>query len=426
MIFHSIKQTLTAYVSIALIISSFFSAPGWGAGPTGTVQFISAFIKGSAIALPLVIIIITSIYQKQKIDLNKMKAAAWVLFPLVLLGFYGVFTCLWSPIPELSAMRSISLIVVLMSCIMISTLFTYQSIENALFLVRDTVLNVAGVSVFLVVLAGLLHINVFWRYDGRLGGQIIPTNTLAALSGLVLGMSLIRILSRERIVANLVFLIPSLLSLYFCYSRSAFISFLFSLTFSWAWEKLKYPANLRQSYLNLSFILFSCAILLFILFSNSELFLHYLLRSERTIEDLQTASSRTLLWEKMTQNPGFWIIPGLGYSAVSETGFINLGSLITNHAHNGYLQVFMGTGLIGIYFILWFFTRIYRLMMAWKPIPLVHKRVMIYAVIFFLINNLSEASMGYQIYPQIVILLLIFAPVCAHLRGNMHILHPEQ
>lgn len=409
------SKAIIAYVTIGILFSSFFSAPEWGTEKTGSVQLISAIVKGSAIALPFIIILITNIYRKQRFNKIQFEAVAWAIFPLLLIGTYGLFTCLWSPFPTLSVIRSVSLIVALSSCVMVSTIFIKLPIKDSLFFVRDIVFIIAGISVTIIVCAGLMHLNGFWRYDGRLGGQIIPTNTLGALSGIVVGMAFIRLLAKERIWISLLLAVPSFLSLYWCFSRAAFLSLTFSMILTWSWEKFKYPKNLRQSYLNLSFLLFSCGVIAFVFSEHSDYLFRFLLRGENNIEDLQTASSRSLLWAKMLHNPGFWLIPGYGYSAVSETGFINLGAFATNHAHNGFLQILLGTGILGIFSLIWFFLRLFSIINMHAIIPSIHWRLIVFSTSFFLINNLSEASIGYQIYPQLIILVLIISPVSAYI-----------
>lgn len=407
------KNAIVGFVSIIGLCCTFFSAPGWGSGPTGSTSLVASLFKGLAILFPIILLLFVKVFFKFKFDNRNALLSAWVIFPLVILNFYGFIASPWSPFPTISLMRALSFIIVMASCSLISAVFLKMPQHYALFMTRDAVCLSAVVGVLFVLSGGLAGIDAFWRYDGRLGGQIIPTNTLGAFSAILVGISFIRIANKERVLLSIISIMPGILGLYYTFSRSALISLAIGLLFFCLLELLWYPKDQHQSYRNVFIVIMTLCFLLLcgILFFDN--ILELLTRGEGDIETIRTASSRSILWAKMLNNPGWVVLVGHGFCAISETGFINYGYFITNHAHNGYLQIFLGAGVVGIFLFVWFLYRVFGIIRYSKGIPREHWRIMVFMVTFFMINNLAESSIGYQIYPQFICLLILLGPVSA-------------
>lgn len=102
------------------------------------------------------------------------------------------------------------------------------------------------------------------------------------------------------------------------------------------------------------------------------------------------------------------MLVGHGYATLSRDGTIVLGSFITYHAHSGYLQVIAGSGLIGLSFFVYQVILYFKFIRSGKE-HVYKSRLILCSTLLsaFFLHNISEASIGFQIYPQFIFPVLI-------------------
>ena len=127
-----------------------------------------------------------------------------------------------------------------------------------------------------------------------------------------------------------------------------------------------------------------------------------------SVGDLMTFNNRVELWRIILPSTLETLLRGHGYAMISDIGVIRIVTLVvTQHAHNGYLQVLAGTGIIGLALVVWFLAKMVRLFR--RGVAEQHPAVLSFLAIFvaFLANNMVEASIGFQILPQFVLMFVL-------------------
>lgn len=404
---HLILRCLPTLLAILLIQASFFGHPSWAAGERGQVLLGSAVFKSCALASP----IITWLFFHHNIQLTLLMTIRQLKFiiPLICLGLWGVISTVWSPVPSLSFMRSSSLLLVLMSIIALHAVCQRANVyEN---LVAKIIIYTGGLCLFILIWGGREYPFTFVRWDGRLGGFIIPPNTLGAMAAMIAGLCVFfRSSNFWEFSARLTVFCSAISVVVWTFSRAAIISSMVALCSTFALGLVFDSVKFRRTALTRTafLLLFLCTLVLVASIYYSDI-ISILSRGDR-IDNLETASSRTILWN-IALRQLTWVagLLGFGYCAIGESGFVRLSSqVITDHAHNGYLQVLLGTGLVGCMFLYLFLLRLFRLVVSsWRQ-GAPSRKSTTFLFLFFILNNLSESSIGYQIYPQLVY-LLIFA-----------------
>ena len=375
-------------------------------GSVGAINATSAIIKGLALASPIIIWFLTDVFLKKKIKKDILVKSLNAILPLIILALIGIISSLWSPTFITSFTRAFSLLILLFSVSFIVSIFLINKNSDVSRIINLWILA-ATFWIGLIVGMGAAGVDVAWRYDGRLGGVIISTNTLGAFSAQILGLSVINLVYRRSVVISLAGVFVATIALYWCYSRSSFIALFIGVFIVFVLRGGHSQIKNLALHASKTLIIIIALTTVFFIFNGDSAILSLLTRDGENIQDLYTATSRTLVWREIFSLPFYWYIMGFGYAVLSPDGYVRLDTFLSSHAHNGYIQVLSGVGLIGIFFLFQYIIRVWKVIKIGIKFSYKDVKYVEYLFWFFIINNLSESSIGYQIYPQLVGMLLI-------------------
>lgn len=404
------KRIIMLMLSLILQLG-FFSMPGWG-DQVGEISDEAAFIKSLTIITPILIGGLLLIFSKTKEKrLFKLLLMQFFEKNKFLLSLYalGIFSSVWSAWPFESLARSLSSGIFCISVGILSALYVIYS--NNYRIIENVLIDIHIISV--ILLSALLFISfvnpeISYRYDGRLGGVIIPTNNLGAYCAAII---ILAISALKAYKFNKVFIISGVVSiivLYLTHSRTSSILALIIGGFASLYCSNRnglFSSNKLRPVLIVLLISFVVAILGF----NSDDIIEYLLRDNQ-IDEFASGSDRTNIWSTVLEHVTISsFVFGHGYAMLTEAGSASYGALTNlTHAHNGYLQVFAGLGIIGLMLLFLFIVTIFKFIFNIKKRRLISDKSLLYYFVFLLMHNISEASFGFQIYPQLFFFLLLF------------------
>lgn len=206
----------------------------------------------------------------------------------------------------------------------------------------------------------------------RLGGNIIPPNTLGGMAALAfLAVFSIRMKRAARVII-LPFIISSLI---LSQSRGA----IFCLILAVIASALFHPKKKYKKLIFSGLMLIISAVVIY--FNTSHLSSNI---PERMFHEVSSFGGRLELWEsslKILVSSGFNELL-FGYGLGLPKLIFSTGNLDTRSLHNGYLQVLIGSGLISFAFYVatLFFTVIYR--KEWSGSTFTHNAIAIFNIIW--------------------------------------------
>lgn len=396
---------LIVKISILSLFVSFFSVDLVLYGGEGDG---SVFLKAGLISLPIILDVVYSVVFNEKNQIFKNDFTGKLILPLYVISIYGMLSAIWSIAPIESFVRALSLFIATTSCaICVRHAFEVYKNNACEYIINNIIFG-------FIVLCGVMYVvyiineSIFWR-DDRLGGEVIPVNTLGAFGGIIFGISIISITKTKNINANFIALILSGLILYYTFSRGAIIAMAASVVVSEIFILLAIRNHDKIFMYLWTFLVTLCFMGLFV--DNNSFLVQMLLRENDSVESLRTGTMRTVLWEKVFDGIGLNFLWGHGYAMISPEGYVIVENLKTNHAHNGYIQVYAGLGLIGSVAFLIFLIGCLGFLKGALTFDKTSGGFGLFTVFFFVINNFSEASIGYQIYPQLIIFLLVLMSI---------------
>lgn len=408
--------------TLGILFLSVFSLPGSesiatgesSGGGVGTV----ALAKGIALSLPLWLLLVAT----DRYVVRNLIA----LSPILLLATYGLLTSLWSPEFTYSAIRAGTLLVF---CLSLSVLLAaYRSVYpgHSLSAVLDHLATITGVVVIAFFIAGVAGIEEAWRAVfqdtgeevQRLGGSILPPNSLGFLAGthMLLALGSLRYLNRP--VFAVTTLMASAYVLLYSDSRSAIVSILLALallSIFWAFlvkagRSVVVPG---VALVASAFLLLSLYISLGFLGGDTNTLLEGFSRGGSTGE-LYSLNGRTELWSNLLQvENNRRLFFGSGYGVLTASGSASVSTMDTLYAHNGYLQLLAGVGILGtalfFVYLIQALSRLQNSFLASDGNTRTEWLLFRYsAVIFFVLaNSLTEASFGSHIQPQTIVFFLL-------------------
>lgn len=362
--------------------------------------------KSFLIILPLIIFPHSIYLKNEQIRKNIL---------LILIGIYGIITVLWSPMPAYTFIRSTSFVITILG---ITTIFCayIKEIKSPYSALLFDLFLTTGIILWFFTVIGVLNFEIAWRKvylpNGiikRLGGDILPPNTLGALAAMHIIFTLKNGFNKK--IFNYASILSGCYVLMYSNSRNALAALIIASIIIFFISSFVF-LHLKR----IIFIFFGFAILSGSLFflepQNFNKWLVSISRYE-AIEEFMTLTGRTLIWEKIFSQPLLDMLVGQGYAVLSENGMIIVESIRTTNAHNGFLQVFAGTGLIGfLLFLFYLFQLMIHLIITQKNNSGENKNqfrfwIIFLLLIFILINNLAESSFGSQIVPQLIIFLFL-------------------
>jgi len=332
--------------------------------------------------------------------------ANWIM---LLIPSYGLLSSFWSYSPSESLIRASSFLIATVS--LLSLRVNLLTTENSTEWNRKVELVILAFALSIVFSLGYPSLkpgafpidDPLWR-DGRLGGWVIPTNTLGAFSAALLGVVVLRMMFERKNSLNVLFFCFFLATWYATFSRGALLSAALSVAVVSIFAFMLGRVSVKML---MAFICLLVVVLaLWVTSSGSVDIVSLLTRDDQTAADIYSGTNRTMIWgeilSKITPLSFFF---GAGFAIASPEGAIRYGALITNHAHNGYIQVLSGLGIVIFAFTLAMVLDLFTSnLKRWDSSSDGYYGV--YFAAFFIFSNFSEASMGFQIYPQLAMLIL--------------------
>lgn len=344
----------------------------------------------------------TSHFQDLVKDVEKIARAH---FPILLLYGFGVVSALWSPDPYLTLERSVLSIAFVIASIIYSV-----HCSNCLAADSKQALRLlswlASIPVVVVVLLGYLENEAVYRfteytYGRRLGGAVIHPNALGLLAVAAL-MAIINrwIFDRDFCALDLLLVITTAYALIAAQSRSAMVILVLVISFS-------YFISSRPLATKVFPFLFAALIFSAYLIVNGDVYsalIDYVLR-DADFSDLLTLTNRTALWGSIEVD-AFSLLFGNGFMMLSSEGTVTVDALTTNHAHNGFVQVFAGLGILGIGLLFSWISRLYRLFCYIRIGCVVCWRHLISWATFFVLSNFGMSGVGFQFFPHVCLFFI--------------------
>jgi len=341
----------------------------------------------------------------------------WLLSGLAFLGSVTAADSAYS------AMKALVFLLTFVS--MLGLLAQYEFIprgERADALLRHLLLACAA---FLVVM--FLNYYISNRGGGaaryRAGGSLIAPTQAAAAVGLALLVALMHVgktgalaaQPRLRLIAQ-VAVVLSCWALLVLGTRAAFVCTAGALFFA--------PVTAggwRMTYRRLFFG--TLALLTIVLVAINLDALGSLLARDVDTSSVWTMSGRTWLWARAFQDLTFSrVFTGYGFAAISENIGIRdwwTGETMFAGAHNAYLQVFLGMGVLGMYLYLRFLGQLYRTIGAAGACMTRRRHALGIAVfLYFVAFGMTEHLFGLNLTPTFFIVCCIFSSAQFRLRDR--------
>jgi O-antigen ligase len=278
------------------------------------------------------------------------------LFPLIIFLVWSIFSVVWSPLKAVTMGQAGGLAALIIYAIAIA-LICYES-ERVPRVLTQLAIVLLGFSAFIVAVHFLYpHSSGLDRklIDSGGDGVVHPTASGAAAALGLLLITLGTVIGRIRWPMWL--LIASVIAhsavLFYSNSRGSTLLLVMtagSVLFLFSNNRVRAVAMISLAVLLLAVVTLDPG-----LKSVSESVgasADYFARGQ-SVEDIRKVSGRaemwSVIWGEFLKSP----IIGHGYHITSETGAIEVWNLVANHtAHNIYLQVLAGTGIVGMMFFL--------------------------------------------------------------------------
>ncbi len=390
-------------VAIATMIASCFNLSSADAdeGSGGITKLI-------ALTAPLTILLLYTPWVDWLRARPFLEDALRLFAPLLMLYVFGLVSAAWSPFPDQSVIRSIVMIIAVLSIISLGVLMHLAFPRDGLAAIRFVVIVSCATAAFMMLYAHLSPAIILWR-DNRLGGAVISVNILGAMALILAGLPIVLLMNGRARPLMALAALASLYVWYLTFSRGALSGFFagFLLIFARGfWRQ-------RMSTREVIGAAVGVAIVLLVLVIDPASFLSALLRDGQSASDLATGTNRTLVWAAIIEHLTFAsILIGHGFYMLSGTGTVIVGALNLYHAHNGYMQTLAGTGAVGLVLVFAFLVRAGRVVFSADTcMPTEGRKCAMFLYTFFVVSNISEASVSFQIYPQFLLTGLLLMTV---------------
>ena len=288
----------------------------------------------------------------------------------------------------------------------------------------DTLLRHLLIACFCFLVLMFLNYYIFNRGAAgryRAGGDLIAPTQAAAAVGLALFVGLLHLAKTSalagrrhlRVVATITVLL-SCWGLLVLGTRSAFVCTAGALFFA-----PLIADGLRLTYRRL--FLGTAALVAIVLVAVNLDALGSLLARDVDTTSVWTMSGRTWLWARAFHDLTLHrVFTGYGFAAISETIGIRdwwTGETMFAGAHNVYLQVFLGTGVLGLYLYWRFLKDLFHTIGRCGPGQVRRQHILSIAVfIYFVTFGITEHLFGLNLTPTFFIISCIF--MSARLRAR--------
>lgn len=355
------------------------------------------------------------------ISLREISRNFELLSSLIVLSVFGILTTVWSPVPTYTLIRAGTYLLLCIDIVLLVSAYRSFYDTEALDAVMRHLLLIFGIITAAFLVLGLSGTEYVWRKiypDGqlmlRLGGDIIGPNTLGAVGGINLILICFGLIGRNLGINRLllsVFAASGVYVVVFSGSRGVLVSLLAVMLLFLVLRLVNTKSLLPAG---TALIIFGIAIIsLTLVTSNysSELVFSWLTR-EQSVDEIYTLTGRTDLWKALLNHTDMIrMIIGNGYGVPVNEGSILFYSWKTFNTHNGFLQVLLGMGIVGLLFFIRFVMKVLAvaLQTLFLPEGIRKKQVLstLIVIIFILIDNLVESIFGIQILPQTIVFILL-------------------
>ena len=322
--------------------------------------------------------------------------------PLIVFGLWTLATCLWSPIKTISIGHASE--TVMLSMLAIAVGIVYRGERDLEYLLRNLVLMVSGVMLIIFLFnwdvigtgqrptnymqpnntAGIASIGLLTLLLSRFFWNWTWTRKLMWPCGLLCGFMVFVAQSRSCLIVTALIAVPLLWKMQkraLVVAGAAAIGIIAALLPYSQWIS-KLPDAVSS----------------------------YVMRGQK-VEDAYTVSGRTEVWDiaikSFRESPLF----GHGYYSMTNTGKMYVwGAERWQTAHNVYLHVLTGTGLIGFFLLLWALFYVLQPMIGYARRRGPERRVAIFVLLlagWYLALGCFELSFTGPVDPEVVLFFMI-------------------
>jgi O-antigen ligase len=322
--------------------------------------------------------------------------------PLIVFGLWTLATCLWSPIKTISIGHATETVMLVLLAIAIG--IVYRGERDLEYLLRNIVLMISGLMLVMILL------NWDLIRAGQRPANYIQPNNLAGIASVGL---LVLLLSRffwnwswtRKLLWPCGLICGSILLV--AQSRSCLIvTALIAVPLLWSMQKRKIVVFAAAAVGIIAAVLpYSQTVSKLPAAVSS-----YVMRGQG-VADAYTVSGRTEVWnigiKSFLESPLF----GHGYYSMTSTGKMYVwGAERWQTAHNIYLHVLTGTGVIGFFLLMWALFNVLRPMIAYARRRGPQRRVAIFVLLltaWYLALGCFELSFAGPVDPEVVLFFMI-------------------
>ena len=322
--------------------------------------------------------------------------------PLLVFGLWTLATCLWSPIKAISFGHASE--AVILGLLSVAAGIVCRGERDLEYMLRNVVLMVSVLMVIMFIfnydtigtgqrpmnymqpnnLAATASIGLLTLLLSRFFWNWKWTRTLMLPCGLICGFMLLVAQSRSCLIVTALVAIPVVWSMY---KRNLVIAF--AAVAGVGAAALPYSQTVSRL---------------------PQAVTSYLMRGQ-TAADAYTVSGRTEVWDiaikSFVEEPLF----GHGYYSMTNTGKMYVwGAERWQTAHNVYLHVLTGTGIIGLFLLLWALVHVMRPMIGYLRAHGPERRVAIFVLlmaVWYLALGCFELSFTGPVDPEVVLFFMI-------------------
>ena len=285
------------------------------------------------------------IIRKYQIILSLIKNNA-MLFALIL---FAIISTLWSVNPNLTMIRSIGL---LGTTIFAMFLFIRFNIAQFIEIIIYTLFIICILSIYICVFNPALgiHSDIFHNESWR--GVFAHKNILSRSIGLAIIFQIVYIFDYKKnnytTVIAIGSIVLSILLMYFANGKTGILGVFFTIFLVYPLLRFKYLfdrfKNTKWTIIISSFVI--SIILIFIISTNMLLIIN-------AVGGNETLTGRVLLWPLVLEMINESLYFGYGFKAFWDSSaafeILNFINWLPPHAHNGYLDILLDFGIIGLF-----------------------------------------------------------------------------
>jgi O-antigen ligase len=322
--------------------------------------------------------------------------------PLIVFGLWTLATCLWSPIKTISIGHASE--TVMLSMLAIAVGIVYRGERDLEYLLRNLVLMVSGILLIIFLfnwdlirtgqrptnymqpnnMAGIASIGLLTLLLSRFFWNWTWTRKLMWPCGLLCGFMVFVAQSRSCLIVTALIAVPLLWKMQkraLVVIGAAAIGIIAALLPYSQWIS-KLPDTMSS----------------------------YVMRGQK-VEDAYTVSGRTEVWDIAIKSFRETPLFGHGYYSMTSTGKMYVwGAERWQTAHNVYLHVLTGTGLIGFFLLLWALFHVLQPMIGYARRRGPERRVAIFVLLlagWYLALGCFELSFTGPVDPEVVLFFMI-------------------